>query len=211
MKAFKRYQNYIIIALLSFISIFFLPMLGSEVGLGFNIPNTWAGWVVWIITKLLVMTINILLFDQFVKQGKVNSLEHPNYIAAKDILDKAENQEEDPLAPSDYLSRLYRRKGIILLITSALGVFGLTSAILTFDWVSMLSYLFTIVMGVIFGWITMNNVEDYWTDEYYRFALKHQAEIQKKDPNPETPHLSIDEHIQNIITLSEENNNGINT
>ena len=59
----RFYQNYIIIGILSLISVFFLPMLGSEIGLGFKVPNTLAGWIVWTLTKLCVVAINMLLLD----------------------------------------------------------------------------------------------------------------------------------------------------
>ena len=59
----RIYQNYIIIGLLSLISVFFLPMLGSEIGLGFNVPDTTAGWVVWTLTKVCIVVINKLLLD----------------------------------------------------------------------------------------------------------------------------------------------------
>ena len=56
-------------------------------------------------------------------------------------------------------------------ISSILGVFGLTQAILSFDWVAMLTYFFTVVFGLVFGWITMNEVEYYWTNTYYKLYV----------------------------------------
>ena len=166
----RLYQNYIIIGILSFLSVFFLPLLGTEVGLGFKVPNTWAGWLVWAITKLCIITINILLLDQFIKQAKVNIKDNQRFKEADEYytLNSDDGEEEYLPAPKEYISKLYKNKGITTTVTSALSVFGLTSAILTFDWVSMLTYLFTIVFGIIFGWMTMNNVEEYWTDTYYR-------------------------------------------
>lgn len=179
MKDWRNYQNYFIIILLSLISVFVLPLLGSELGLAFNIPNSVAGWLVWCITKIIIVIINVLLFDQFVKQAKVNIKDNEYYKKAKEILDNMEVQLDPPRAPNEFLQGLYRRKGIKLAITTALSVFGLTNAILTFDIASFLTYLFTIIMGIIFGWITMNSVEEYWTDEYYRLALQTQRENSK--------------------------------
>lgn len=172
----KFYQNYIIIGILSMISVFFLPMLGSEIGLGFKVPNTCAGWIVWILTKMCIVAINIMLLDQFIKQAKVNVRDNEQFKEADDFYTVKDDEEEYLPSPKEFLSKLYRGKGITTTITSALSVFGLTSAILTFDWVSMLTYLFTIVFGIIFGWITMNNVEDYWTNTYYK---KYKRDKQK--------------------------------
>ena len=172
---FKIYQNYIIITILSLISVFFLPMLGSDIDIGFNIPNTTAGWIVYIITKLSIVLINILLLDQFVKQAKVNIRDNKNFIQADEYFNEREVYEHIP-TPEEFIGGIYKRKMISTTICSVLGVFGLTQAILVFDFVSMLTYLFTIVLGLIFGWITMNEVEIYWTETYYKLYKKDKKE-----------------------------------
>lgn len=179
----RLYQNYIIIAILSLISVFFLPMLGSELGIGFNIPNTLAGWIVWILTKLCIVIVNILIFDQFIKQAKVNVRDNENFKHAEEILNNVDEEAEEIEAPTFYISKLYKKKGISLAVTTILSIFGLSNAILTFDWVSMLTYLFTIVMALVFGWVTMNEVEEIWTNKYYKYALKvqRQDELKKGD------------------------------
>lgn len=185
----RDYQNYIIIAILSIVSIFFLPMLGSEVGLGWKVPNTTAGWVVFIVTKLSIVTINILMLDQFIKQAKVNVRDNERFNEADTwfALQLKGDEEEyyDLPSPKEYLSKLYKNKGITSLITSTLSVFGFTQAILSFDWVSMLTYLFTIVIGLIFGWITMNNVEEYWTTIYYKRYLQEKKKQQQNEKSEE--------------------------
>lgn len=178
---FKLYQGYFIIGILSLICIFFLPMLGSTVGLAFSFPTTTAGWLVWSISKLAVILINLLLFDQFVRQAKVNVRNNKNFQAAQNIFNTLETPEEENLpTPHEFLSKLYRTKGVTSFITSALSVIAFSNAILTFNWVTMLTYLFTIITGIIFGWITMISVEEYWTDTYYKLALKTQREQEKK-------------------------------
>lgn len=189
MKNWRIYQNYAIIAILSFISVFFLPMLGSTAGLALNLPNTIIGWIVYCITKACIVVINMLLLDQFIKQAKVNIRDNERYKEADAYFNANKEENETILPPKEFLSRLYRNKMISSLIMSVLGVFGLSHAILTFDWVSMLTYLFTIVMGLIFGWITMNRVEDYWTNDYYRLYKRHEKqdkealELAKKELN----------------------------
>ena len=176
MKNWRVYQNYIIIGILSLISVFFLPMLGSSLGIGFNIPNTTAGWIVWVLTKLCIVVVNILIFDQFVKQAKVNVRDNEQFKKAEEILNNTKEEAEEIKPAKEYIARLYRKKGITLGITTVLSIFGLTNAILTFDWVSMLTYIFTIIMALVFGWITMNEVEEIWTDKHYKYALKVQKE-----------------------------------
>jgi hypothetical protein len=177
----KQYQNYIIIGIISLISLFFLPMLGAEVGLQWNIPTTAAGWVVYVISKLLVAVINILIFHCFVQQGKVNSLKHPNYIEAQTILGSIDTEEgELTRSPAEILHSVYGKKGVTIFVTSTLSAIGLTQAILTFDFVSMLTYLFTIILGIIFGLLQMSEMEIYWTEEYLRYAKRKKQEMEDK-------------------------------
>lgn len=171
-KTFKEFQYYIIIGVISVVALLFLPMLGSEVGLGFKVPNTIAGWIVYISTKLLVAILNILIFHCFVMQGKTNILQHPQYLQALDILQEVDEENYEPRSPKEWHTTVYSKKGVAVFITSILSAFGLTQAILTFDWLSMLTYLFTVLLGVIFGIFQMNSEESYWTDEFYRYAKK---------------------------------------
>ena len=82
MKNWRHYQNYIIIAIVSIVAVFFLPMLGSSVGIGLVLPTTAAGWIVYILTKLCIIVINILTLDQFIKQAKENIKNNERYVAA---------------------------------------------------------------------------------------------------------------------------------
>lgn len=176
----RRVQYYLIIGLISLISLFFLPMLGTVSGLAWNLPDTLVGWVVYVISKLIVAVINMLIFHCFVLQAKVNVQQNPKYIRAVEILTNHTGDEELlPRSPGKYLGHVYGNKGVMIFITSILSVIGLTQSILTFDFIAMLTYLFTIVMGIIFGVLQMNETEVYWTEEYYRYALL----IQKKKEN----------------------------
>lgn len=179
-KQWKLYQNYAIIGILSCLTVFFMPMLGSSIGLGLKLPNTLAGWLIYITTKVCVVIINIMIFDQFVKQGKVNVKNDPKYLEAESIL-LLEDRKDEPILPAQVLLRkMYRSKMTTTAIFTVLGVFGFTNALLTFDWVSMISYLFTIIMGLIFGWAAMNQAEEIWTDKHYKYAKKVERERAQK-------------------------------
>jgi hypothetical protein len=192
----KQYQNYVIIAVVSLIALFFLPMLGTQMGLGWVLPTTFAGWVVYSISKLLVATINILIFHCFVQQGKINIATHPNFLEALTILGNIEpDAMEAPRSPQQFLSGIYGKKGVTIFITSALSAVGLTQAILTFDLVSMLTYLFTIVLGIVFGLLQMSQVEIYWTEEYLSYA----KERKRKDDQKREESLS--NPVENVPTV----------
>lgn len=172
----KQYLNYVIIGIVSLIALVFLPMLGSTVGLNWNIPNTLVGWIVWIAVKLIVATLNVLIFHCFMQQAKVNVKDNENYKRARDILINQKEKEVLPKSPHKWNVEQYGKKGSTIFITTGLSTIALTQAILSFDYVSMLTYLFTIVMGLIFGILQMKTAEEYWTDEYLQYALMKERE-----------------------------------
>lgn len=167
----KQYENYFIILILSLISIFFLPMLGTSIDLAFVLPATPAGWLVWIVTKLAVIAINMLLFDQFIRQGKLNIKDNKKFLAADRFFNQLQEEEEEKIpTPAEFFSKMYRTRGSKVILGSALSAIAFSNALLTFDWVSMLTYLFTVIGGCVYGWMSMLKTEDYWTDTYFRLA-----------------------------------------
>lgn len=176
----RRYLYYFIIGIISLIAVVFLPMIGSEAGLGWNLPNTTVGWIVWATGRVIVAVINVLLFHSFMMQGKLNVKDHPKYVEARDILMKKSVKGYEPKSPAQFFGKKWRTKGITIAVSSLLSTVALTQAVLTFDYVTMLSYLFTIIMGVIFGVLTMKEVEDYYTGEYWQYAQRHKDEMKEK-------------------------------
>ena len=176
----KQNMYYILIGIISFISVAFLPMVGSTVGLGWKLPDTPTGWVVWAISRLIIATINVLIFYSFMEQAKLNVAKDPHYIEATEILLKAKKADHTPRSPQKWQALQYGKRGTKIFISSVLSVVALGQAILSFDWVSMLAFIFTIAMGIVFGILQMKKAEAYWTDEFYRYALMIKEEEAKK-------------------------------
>ena len=115
------------------------------------------------------------MFDCFRKQAKLNIKDNSKYKEACNILIK-EIKKQTIRSPQRYLGTTWAKKGTTIFLSSLLATVALTQALLQYDWISMLTYLFTIVMGVIFGVIQMKNDEIYWTDEFYLYAKKIKEE-----------------------------------
>lgn len=179
----RQYLYYIIIAVISFISVVFLPMVGSTIGLDWNLPNTTTGWVVWASSRIIVATINVLIFYSFMEQAKLNVKDNAHYKEANEILFRVKKKEREPLSPTKWQARQYGKKGTTIFLSSAMSVVALGQAILSYDWISMLSMLFTIAMGLIFGIMQMKKAEAYWTGEYYAYALKQLKNEDIKESN----------------------------
>lgn len=181
MDKIKQWLYYFIIGIVSMIALCFLPMIGSNVGLGWNLPDTEVGWIVWVTVKVIVAVLNVLIFHCFMMQAKINAKNNPKYVEALEILRLTKQKEFVPRSPSSWNKQQYGQKGVTLFITTALSTVALTQAMLTFDWMSMLTYLFTIIMGLLFGVMQMETAEEYWTDEFWQYAqeVKHKAEQTK--------------------------------
>lgn len=172
-----NYIYYFIIGIVSFLSVSFLPFIGSSADLGFILPETKAGWVVWVTVRILISIINVVIFYSFMEQAKLNIKDNPNYLEANKILSSIKDKnKKKPRGPNKWNKQQYSKKGTSIFTGSFLATIALTQAILTYDWVSMLSYIFTIIMGLIFGVMQMKSAERYWTIEYYEYALMKKEE-----------------------------------
>lgn len=206
----KKWMYYFIIGIVSLITLVFLPMIGSTAGLEWAVPTTPVGWIVWIAIKVIVAAINVLIFHCFIMQGKSNAKNHPNYIKAKEILNECSTKEEIPISPREWTRNTYVKKGIAVFITTALGAVALSQAILTFDWISMLTYLFTIIMGIILGVLQQKSTEEWWTEDFLKYAEYVQKKAKKTAKNEDLIkyQMTYDEYVENINSLLEETKNG---
>lgn len=200
-QSLKQGMYYIIIAVISFISVVFLPMLGSTLGLGWKIPNTTAGWVVWGASRAIVATINVLLFHSFMEQAKLNIKDDEHYKEARDILVKVKKKEHKPKSPAQWNAAQYGKKGVSLFLASAMSVVAIGQAVLSYEWATALAYLFTLGMGIIFGIMQMKKAETYWTTEYYEYALmkkrmeEEQQIAEQSEQTKETEENAVTEQI----------------
>ena len=204
----KQGMYYIIIAVISFISVVFLPMLGSTLGLGWKLPDTTAGWVVWGASRAIVATINVLLFHSFMEQAKLNIKDDEHYKEARDILVKVKKKEHKPKSPAQWNAAQYGKKGVSLFLASAMSVVAIGQAVLSYEWTTALAYLFTLSMGIIFGIMQMKKAESYWTTEYYEYALmkkrmeeeqqiaEQSEQTQKTEENAVTEQINKEEQVE---------------
>lgn len=215
-QSLKQGMYYIIIAVISFISVVFLPMIGTTLGLGWKLPDTTAGWVVWGVSRAIVATINVLLFHSFMEQAKLNIKDNEHYKEARDILVKVKKKEHKPKSPAQWNAAQYGKKGTTIFLSSAMSVVAIGQAVLSYEWATALAYLFTLGMGIIFGIMQMKKAETYWTTEYYEYALmkkrmeeeqqiaEQSEQTQKTEENAVTEQINKEE--QEECSQSETNN-----
>lgn len=193
MDKIRQWLYYFIIAIISFVAVCFLPLLGSSVGVGTAFPDTLFGWVVWGVTRTIVSVINVLVFHAFMCQAKLNVKNDENYKAARELLLEIKEKEVTPRSPRRWNVEQYGKKGVTIFLTTALAAVSLTQAVLTFDWISALTYLFTIVIGIVFGIFQMKAAEEYWTEEYYKYAVLKNKEEKEKEENDQLQRERVSE------------------
>ena len=182
----NRNYYYIMVAVVSVLALFVLPLLGSASGLSLNLPNTTAGWIVFGTTRIAVAALNLLIFHCFVQQGRINILHDDRYLAAREkglslSLDVIKEADEKPArSPRQYYREIYGKKSIMVFASSILSVVALSQAVLTFDWVSMITYFLTILCGIIFGILQMKDTENFWTVEYDRYLAEQELLMTKE-------------------------------
>lgn len=163
---------YGIIGVLSFAVLVFFPMIGSGLPLNLNLPSTPIGWVVDIFSKLAVAAINICIFHSFMEQGKLNVSGFWKKLMADEILQRVKRAKISiPMSPEQWMTREYKSKGISIAITSVLSCIVLSQVVLTFDIVVFISFLLTLLIGLVFGVMQLFKSETYWSQEYYEYAL----------------------------------------
>ena len=175
----KKYLYYGLVGVISFIILVFLPMLGSETDIGFKFPNTTSGWFIYVCSKLLVSVMNVLIFYCFMEQAKVNVKDDPHFKEANEILQKIFDKKYPPRSPKVWNTQQYSTKAVSIFLTTLMSAFVFTNAILTYDWVTFLTYIFTLIFGLVFGVLQMKSAEKYWTNEYWQYAIMRKAEIDK--------------------------------
>ena len=198
----KQGMYYIIIAVISLISVVFLPMVGTTLGLGWKLPDTTAGWVVWGASRAIVATINVLLFHSFMEQAKLNIKDDEHYKEARDILVKVKKKEHKPKSPAQWNAAQYGKKGTTIFLSSAMSVVAIGQAVLSYEWATALAYLFTLGMGIIFGIMQMKKAETYWTTEYYEYALMRKRMEEEQQIAEQSEQTQKTE--ENAVTTTEE-------
>lgn len=179
----RQFIYYILIFIISFLVLVFLPMIGTDLDMGFKFPETPAAWTVFIVTKSITAFVNVMLFYCFNQQALLNVKKDERYIKANEILySKNIKKEYKPRSPRQYNFRLYAGKGTSIFFSSILSTFALSQAILTYDWISLLTYALVITFGIIFGFISMYSGMNYWTTEFPLYAemIQRQQNLEKE-------------------------------
>ena len=179
-EAFKNYKNYGIIIVLTLITVTVFPLLGTQVGMEANYPDTVAGWIVWSFIKIALCVDNIFIFQAFVDQAELNVQYETRYIEAREIVRKYRIGKYNPMSPEERRKKMFSKKVIITVLTSLISV-ALTEAILHYNFADLIAYTISMIMAVVFGILSMADQEKYWVEEFYDYAITIKEEEEAKE------------------------------
>ena len=169
-KDWREYLNYILIALISIVSLTFLPMIGSTMGSEFHFPETKWELTLFITVRACASIVNVLIFHSFICQSKVNVKNEQKYKEAREILITTKKKSKKPRSLAHFNAEEYGKKGTSLLIGTFFGTLVLTEAVINFSLVNFLTYVFTTTMAIGGGILEMKKYEEYYVTEYWEYA-----------------------------------------
>lgn len=200
MNKIKHYIYYVLIGILSFLSLAFLPLIGgSSTVVGWDFPTSTAGWSVWVASRIAVSVLNILIFHCFIRQGDLNTKDNPDRLKAEEILNKHDKQRTKiPLSPEKFFAREYGKKIPTVFLMSVVSLIAFGPMLLVFDFAVFLSYLFTVIMAIVFGILEMKKVEGYFTFDLLKYAY-YVEEIKKVADR----HVETTQRLEDVDTISD--------
>ena len=208
-EAFKNYKNYGIIIVLTLVTVTVFPLLGTQVGMEANYPNTVAGWIVWSVIKIALCVDNIFIFQAFVDQAELNVQYEPRYIEAREIVRKYRIGKYNPMSPEDRRKKMFSKKVIITVLTSLISV-ALTEAILKYNFADLIAYTISMLMAVVFGILSMADQEKYWIEEFYDYAITIKEEEEAKEKQKQAEIEAFKENSINNTDFVEKLENELN-
>ena len=179
----RQYLYYILVGVISFLAIAFLPMIGSSQDIDWGLPQTPAAWAIWIVSRVAASTLNVLIYHCFIRQGNLNTKNDPNRIKAEAMLNKLDkNKEKKPIGPVKFLARQNIRKVPMIAASTFLSLLAFGPALLMFDFVVFIVYIFAVMISIVFGILEMKHVEEYYTVgllEYAEWRVKNEENMEE--------------------------------
>lgn len=178
----KQNVYYLLIFSVSLIAAGVLPFFESTMTGKWNAPTSPWGWVLYVSSKLITATLNLLIFHAFMQQAKLNVRNDPNYIRAREILAPLHRRQYVPKSPHKWNTEQYSKKGVTIFVSSLLALITIGDMILRFSWPTFIATIITVVIGIVVGVMQMMSAMDYWTNEFLDYALYIQKQM---EPNKE--------------------------
>lgn len=156
-----------------------------------------------------------MIFNSFVREGEKRGKLSENYKNAYQrwltLFNDKLSREAKTQSPAAFLAKTRGIKALGLIVSAVLTGVAIGSATIMLDWTGLLGTVVSLIMMIVWGYLKMLEVEDYFTNGYpeYVIVLEHKLKLDKVSSDTavaiEAQNKSTEEP-QNSNSLVEEQN-----
>lgn len=168
-------KNGIAVIILSMVSMFLVPLLGSYLTGTTKFPQTIPEWILYFVCAISISTCCLFIFLALFNQGKMNVKDEEEYIQAKELhlknFKRMNGKEVIPIDPFKWEKRQKINKGIFQTLGMFLGLLGFGMAVIAWNSSQFISATLAVVMAIAFGLVKMGDVERMFTEGWLEWEL----------------------------------------
>lgn len=195
-------KNAIAVVILSIISMFLVPLIGSYASGTTQFPQTIPAWILYFTCAIAVSICSLMIYLALHNQGKLNVKDEDEYIKAKELhlknFERMNGKEIVPIDPFKWEKKQKTMKGIFQTLGIFFGLLGFGLGALCWNNSQFISSTFSIILAIGFGLVHMGDVERMFTEGWLEWELY----VQKKLDLEEKAKLETfeEEHINTLET-----------
>lgn len=178
-------KNGIAVIVLSLVSMFLVPLLGSYATGQALMPSTIIGWIIYFTSAIAVSLCCLFIYLALHNQGKLNVKDEEEYIQAKELhlknFKRMNGKEIIPVDPFKWERNQKIKKGIFQTLAIFMGLLGFGLAILVWNNSQFISSCISIVMAISFGLVHMGDVERMFTEGWLEWELYIEKKLDEED------------------------------
>lgn len=178
-------KNAIVVVILSMISMFLVPLIGSYATGTTQFPQTIPAWILYFTCAIAVSICSLMIYFALHNQGKLNVKDEEEYLKAKELhlknFERMNGKELVPVDPFKWEKKTKTQKGIFQTLGIFLGLLGFGLGALCWNNSQFISSTFSIVLAIGFGLVHMGDVERMFTEGWLEWELYVQKKLDMED------------------------------
>lgn len=178
-------KNAIAVVILSIISMFLVPLIGSYATGTTQFPQTIPAWILYFTCAIAVSICSLMIYLALHNQGKLNVKDEEEYIKAKELhlknFERMNGKELIPIDPFKWEKKQKTMKGIFQTLGIFFGLLGFGLGALCWNNSQFISSTFSIILAIGFGLVHMGDVERMFTEGWLEWELYVQKKLDLED------------------------------
>lgn len=200
-------KNAIAVVILSLISMFLVPLIGSYASGTTQFPQTIPAWILYFTCAIAVSICSLMIYLALHNQGKLNVKDEEEYLKAKELhlknFERMNGKELIPIDPFKWERKQKTQKGIFQTLGIFLGLLGFGLGALCWNNSQFISSTFSIILAIGLGLVHMGDVERMFTEGWLEYELYIQKKLDEEDAKKALK--KVLEENNTFISLEQEN------